>query len=204
MQGKASLARRNSHIGVSRTNNRGEASPTTSARQRRKSGVISAAAIKRWEKKAAMPGVSLVADVAEHLERTTGGNEKELAGSSDAVHIIKINKQNEQQSAWIYRDNSQVSNSNSNTLMIKFYPFSYHLSICTTVKFWKFASVMNSRRPSLLQKKEKKTLVAVWLWGAKKKGGTDHQYLSSFRDSTASNILRLCTRSNLEGAICRH
>ena len=99
VQGKASLARRNSHIGVSRTNNRGEASPTTSARQRRKSGVISAAAIKRWKKKAAMPGVSLVADVAEHLERTTGGNEKELAGSSDAVHIIKINKQNEQQSA---------------------------------------------------------------------------------------------------------
>jgi len=40
VQGKASLARRTSHIGVSRTNSRGEASPTKSARQRRKSGTI--------------------------------------------------------------------------------------------------------------------------------------------------------------------
>lgn len=34
-------------------------------------GILSAAALKRWEK-AAMAGVSLVADAAEHLERTAG------------------------------------------------------------------------------------------------------------------------------------
>ena len=36
-------------------------------------GILSAAALKRWEK-AAMAGVSLVADAAEHLERTAGEN----------------------------------------------------------------------------------------------------------------------------------
>lgn len=63
-QGRGSSSRRNSNIGVIRSTNKGESSHTKSTRQRRKS-----AAIKRWEK-AAMAGVSLVADAAEHLERT--------------------------------------------------------------------------------------------------------------------------------------
>lgn len=73
-QGKGSLTRRNSHMGVSRSISKGESSPTKSTRQRRKNGALSAAAIKRWEK-AAMAGVSLVADAAEHLERAAVRNE---------------------------------------------------------------------------------------------------------------------------------
>ncbi|XP_021774528.1 TSL-kinase interacting protein 1-like isoform X3 [Chenopodium quinoa] len=66
--GKGSSTRRCSSIGVIRSSNKGEPSHKKPSRQRRKS-----AAIKRWEK-AAMAGVSLVADAAEHLERTSGEN----------------------------------------------------------------------------------------------------------------------------------
>ncbi|XP_021774529.1 TSL-kinase interacting protein 1-like isoform X4 [Chenopodium quinoa] len=71
--GKGSSTRRCSSIGVIRSSNKGEPSHKKPSRQRRKSGAVTAAAIKRWEK-AAMAGVSLVADAAEHLERTSGEN----------------------------------------------------------------------------------------------------------------------------------
>ncbi|KAL9235895.1 hypothetical protein vseg_010626 [Gypsophila vaccaria] len=64
--GKGSSMRRSSNLGITKISNKGESSPTKSTRQRRKT-----AAIKRWEK-AAMAGVSLVADAAEHVERTSG------------------------------------------------------------------------------------------------------------------------------------
>ncbi|KAM7526187.1 hypothetical protein LguiA_016089 [Lonicera macranthoides] len=67
--GKGSSLRRNANIGINRTNCKGESSPVKKARQRRKPGTASTAAYKRWEK-AAIAGVSLVADAAEHLERT--------------------------------------------------------------------------------------------------------------------------------------
>ncbi|KAL2933236.1 TSL-kinase interacting protein 1 [Bienertia sinuspersici] len=70
-QGRGTSTKRNSNMGVIRSNYKGESSQTKPPRQRRKSGAVSAAAIKRWEK-AAMAGVSLVADAAEHLERTAG------------------------------------------------------------------------------------------------------------------------------------
>lgn len=94
-QGKGYLARRNSNISVSRSNGKGETSPIKSARQRRKSGVISAAAIKRWEK-AAMAGVSLVADAAEHLERTAGGNEAHPHGGLTLLSIQAVDCSMEQ------------------------------------------------------------------------------------------------------------
>lgn len=60
--GKASL-KRSGNIGVNRSN-KGDSSTVKPPRQRRKP-----AAYKKWEK-AAIAGVSLVADAAEHLERT--------------------------------------------------------------------------------------------------------------------------------------
>ncbi|KDP29153.1 hypothetical protein JCGZ_16542 [Jatropha curcas] len=72
--GKGSL-KRNVNIGVIR-NNRGDSNAMKPARQRRKQGVVSTAAYKKWEK-AAIAGVSLVADAAEHLERTAINKEVE-------------------------------------------------------------------------------------------------------------------------------
>uniref|UniRef100_A0A2C9V8E6 Uncharacterized protein n=1 Tax=Manihot esculenta TaxID=3983 RepID=A0A2C9V8E6_MANES len=65
--GKGSL-KRNVNIGVIRSN-RGDSTAMKPARQRRKQGIFKSAAYKKWEK-AAIAGVSLVADAAEHLERT--------------------------------------------------------------------------------------------------------------------------------------
>ncbi|CAK9182606.1 unnamed protein product [Ilex paraguariensis] len=62
--GKGSSLRRNVNMGINRSNCKGDSLPKT-ARHRRKT-----AAYKKWEK-AAIAGVSLVADAAEHLERTT-------------------------------------------------------------------------------------------------------------------------------------
>ncbi|XP_010241825.1 PREDICTED: TSL-kinase interacting protein 1 [Nelumbo nucifera] len=71
--GKGSSLKRNVNTGINRSNNKGHSS-TSKTRQRRKTGA-SPAAYKRWEK-AAMAGVSLVADAAEHLERETA-NQKD-------------------------------------------------------------------------------------------------------------------------------
>ncbi|XVF07867.1 hypothetical protein REPUB_Repub06bG0176700 [Reevesia pubescens] len=65
--GKGSF-KRNNNVGVNRSNSKGESNTMKPARQRRKPGA-SSAAYKKWEK-AAIAGVSLVADAAEHLERT--------------------------------------------------------------------------------------------------------------------------------------
>ncbi|KAL4312397.1 hypothetical protein GQ457_01G016440 [Hibiscus cannabinus] len=71
--GKGSF-KRNSNVGANRSNSKGESNTMKPARQRLKS-VASSAAYKKWEK-AAIAGVSLVADAAEHLERAT--NDKEV------------------------------------------------------------------------------------------------------------------------------
>ncbi|KAK1421149.1 hypothetical protein QVD17_23276 [Tagetes erecta] len=56
--------------GVSNQNNcKGGSSPVKQARPKRRSGTASTAAYKKWEK-AAIAGVSLVADAAAHLEQT--------------------------------------------------------------------------------------------------------------------------------------
>ncbi|EOY07887.1 TSL-kinase interacting protein 1, putative isoform 1 [Theobroma cacao] len=72
--GKGSF-KRNTNVGVNRSNSKGESNTMKPARQRRKPG-SSSAAYKKWEK-AAIAGVSLVADAAEHLERTTTDKEAE-------------------------------------------------------------------------------------------------------------------------------
>lgn len=70
--GKASM-KRNVNIGVNRSN-KGDSSTMKPARQRRKPGAVSSVAYKKWEK-AAIAGVSLVADAAEHLERAATDKE---------------------------------------------------------------------------------------------------------------------------------
>ncbi|KAJ6407463.1 hypothetical protein OIU84_010871 [Salix udensis] len=68
--GKGSL-KRNVNLGVIRNSDKGDLTAMKPSRQRRKP-----AAYKKWEK-AAIAGVSLVADAAEHLERTTTDKEVE-------------------------------------------------------------------------------------------------------------------------------
>ncbi|KAI4353603.1 hypothetical protein L6164_002539 [Bauhinia variegata] len=60
--------KRNVSLGINHSNTRGDPTTMRSSRQRKKPGMITAAAYKKWEK-AAIAGVSLVADAAEHLER---------------------------------------------------------------------------------------------------------------------------------------
>ncbi|KAL2333798.1 hypothetical protein Fmac_015011 [Flemingia macrophylla] len=60
--------KRSVNMGVSRSNTKGDSNAMKPTRQRKKYGMISTAAYKKWEK-AAIAGVSLVADAAEHLER---------------------------------------------------------------------------------------------------------------------------------------
>lgn len=71
--------KRNANIGVNRSNNKGDSSTMKPPRQRRKPGAPSAA-YRKWEK-AAIAGVSLVADAAEHLERAI--YDKEIVDDQD-------------------------------------------------------------------------------------------------------------------------
>ncbi|XP_026439954.1 TSL-kinase interacting protein 1-like isoform X1 [Papaver somniferum] len=68
--GRGSSVKRNVNTGINRKNNKCDLATVKTAKQRKKTGSSSSAAYKKWEK-AAMAGVSLVADAAEHLERTT-------------------------------------------------------------------------------------------------------------------------------------
>ncbi|GJV88476.1 TSL-kinase interacting protein 1 [Tanacetum coccineum] len=80
--GKGSSLRRNANTCLDR---KGDLSAVKQARQKRRPGTKSTAAYKRWEK-AAIAGVSLVADAAEHLEQTA------LDRLVDAVQHMQRNK----------------------------------------------------------------------------------------------------------------
>nr|GMC89028.1 TSL-kinase interacting protein 1 isoform X1 [Ipomoea batatas] len=72
--GKGSSLKRHINIGANSTSCKTDSSLLKTARHRRKIEAGATAAYKRWEK-AAIAGVSLVADAAEHLERTTTDKE---------------------------------------------------------------------------------------------------------------------------------
>ncbi|KAL3513109.1 hypothetical protein ACH5RR_025826 [Cinchona calisaya] len=72
--GKGSCLQRHPNIGLNRGNFKAGSSSLKTARHQRRTGAASKAAYKRWEK-AAIAGVSLVADAAEHLERTATDKE---------------------------------------------------------------------------------------------------------------------------------
>ncbi|KAK4799083.1 hypothetical protein SAY86_024448 [Trapa natans] len=74
------IFKRTVSLGMPRGNNKGESAPIKQPRQRRKPSFISSTAYKKWEK-AAIAGVSLVADAAEHIERT----------ASDLTECAKLN-----------------------------------------------------------------------------------------------------------------
>ncbi|KAL8508782.1 hypothetical protein ACS0TY_016121 [Phlomoides rotata] len=74
--GKGALFKRHVNIGMTRTNSKVDQASVKTVKHRRKTGVASTAAYKKWEK-AAIAGVSLVADAAEHLERVDTDKENE-------------------------------------------------------------------------------------------------------------------------------
>lgn len=79
---KGPSVKRNVNVGINRSICKGDSLPPKTVRQRRRpAGTVSTAAYKRWEK-AAIAGVSLVADAAEHLERATTDKEVEHAQST--------------------------------------------------------------------------------------------------------------------------
>lgn len=91
---KGSSLKRNINMGVVRGNSKGDLSTvkTVRQRQRRKSaGSVSSAAYKRWEK-AAIAGVSLVADAAAQLEQTDTVKEVEhdqgTLGHNGSNHVV--------------------------------------------------------------------------------------------------------------------
>lgn len=84
---KGSSSRRYSNVGGNCGNSKGYSPTTKAAKQRRKPvGPVSSSAYKRWEK-AVIAGVSLVAEAAEHLERTADGkdvgNDQCMLGEKD-------------------------------------------------------------------------------------------------------------------------
>ncbi|KAJ8537771.1 hypothetical protein K7X08_014311 [Anisodus acutangulus] len=84
--GKGSSLKRYVSMGVNRSNAKSDSSPVKNARHRRRIGSASTAAYKRWEK-AAIAGVSLVADAAEHLERATIDKDVGLVQNSQVAGI---------------------------------------------------------------------------------------------------------------------
>lgn len=66
---KGTSVKRNSNVNISFS--KGALPPAKPVKQKRRAGLVATAAYRRWEK-AAMAGVSLVADAAEQLERGTG------------------------------------------------------------------------------------------------------------------------------------
>ncbi|XP_019236401.1 PREDICTED: TSL-kinase interacting protein 1 isoform X2 [Nicotiana attenuata] len=83
--GKGSSLKRHVTMGVNRSNTKVDSFPVKNARHRRKIGSVSTAAYKRWEK-AAIAGVSLVADAAEHLERATIDKDVGLVQNSQGIN----------------------------------------------------------------------------------------------------------------------
>ncbi|KAF5737535.1 TSL-kinase interacting protein 1-like isoform X1 [Tripterygium wilfordii] len=85
------LVKRNANSGGNRCGNKGDTTATKPNSQRRKQGrVVSSAAYKKWEK-AAIAGVSLVADAAEHLERTVTDKEVEdVQCMPDATENLRL------------------------------------------------------------------------------------------------------------------
>ncbi|XP_057805364.1 TSL-kinase interacting protein 1 [Salvia miltiorrhiza] len=119
--GKGSLFKRHANIGMSRNNCKVDQASVKTVKHRRKNGLASAAAYKRWEK-AAIAGVSLVADAAEQLERvdtdketeyqeTPGHNGPQLVG--EMVHSLQKSARNT-----LNEDNSQ----NPSKLKLQLFP----------------------------------------------------------------------------------
>ncbi|GFP90782.1 tsl-kinase interacting protein 1 [Phtheirospermum japonicum] len=74
--GKGALFKRHVNMETGRNNCKVDPASVKTAKHRRKTGLATAAAYKRWEK-AAIAGVSLVADAAEHLEKVDTDKEIE-------------------------------------------------------------------------------------------------------------------------------
>ncbi|XP_075498849.1 TSL-kinase interacting protein 1-like [Primulina tabacum] len=119
--GKGSVLKRHGNVEMM---NRAKVDPTSvkAAKHRRKTGIASAAAYKRWET-AAIAGVSLVADAAEHLERVNSNKDIELGqensgheGSQQVVEMMNAIPASSQK--LFYQNNIQ----NSAKLKLQLFP----------------------------------------------------------------------------------
>ncbi|KAK4782915.1 hypothetical protein SAY86_007289 [Trapa natans] len=79
--------KRGMSLGTNRGNNKGESMSAKQTRQRRKPGLISSSDYRKWEE-AAIAGVSLVADAAEHLERNAADAAERIKNIVDAAKPV--------------------------------------------------------------------------------------------------------------------
>ncbi|KAL6585400.1 TSL-kinase interacting protein 1 [Orobanche minor] len=120
--GKGALFKRHMNMETSRTNCKVDPPSVKTAKHRRKTGLATTAAYKRWEK-AAIAGVSLVADAAEHLEKVN--TDKEIENfqrnpGGDGSHIVGEVAQSIQLSPQI-KFNENI-NPNSTKLKLQLFP----------------------------------------------------------------------------------
>ncbi|GAB2264075.1 hypothetical protein Droror1_Dr00026209 [Drosera rotundifolia] len=131
---KGSSVRRNRNVGVCR---KGETSPTKVSRQRRKPGAVSATVNTKWEK-AAIAGMSLVADAAEFLERAACNNVDISQGRLDepALQETVVNREqcgvgiSEQGQSCLLNasgtDPALGNSQNTSKLKLQLFPFNEH------------------------------------------------------------------------------
>ncbi|KAL0426421.1 UNVERIFIED_CONTAM: TSL-kinase interacting protein 1 [Sesamum latifolium] len=120
--GKGALFKRHLNIGMSRTNCKVDPASIKTAKHRRKTGLASTAAYKRWEK-AAIAGVSLVADAAEHLERVDTDKEidnvQETPGHDGSQLVGKVAQSLHASSQSMFNENNIH---NSGKLKLQLFP----------------------------------------------------------------------------------
>ncbi|KAL0336907.1 UNVERIFIED_CONTAM: TSL-kinase interacting protein 1 [Sesamum calycinum] len=120
--GKGALFKRHLNIGVSRTSCKVDPASIKTAKHRRKTGLASTAAYKRWEK-AAIAGVSLVADAAEHLERVDTDKEidnvQETPGHDGSQLVGKVAQSLHASSQSMFNENNVH---NSAKLKLQLFP----------------------------------------------------------------------------------
>ncbi|CAA0842921.1 TSL-kinase interacting protein 1 [Striga hermonthica] len=136
--GKGASLKRNMPMETGRNNCKIDPTSAKTAKLRRKTGLASAAAYKRWEK-AAIAGVSLVADAAEHLEKVDtnkgGVNFQETPGHDGSKLVPEV----AQQTSPEIKSNENNSN-NSMKLKLQLFP----IDECT-----RKALEMDNRNPHL-------------------------------------------------------
>ncbi|XP_047335012.1 TSL-kinase interacting protein 1-like [Impatiens glandulifera] len=88
---KGSSTRRNANTKNNGSNRKVEFPPVKKTSQRKKPSTASTSSYKKWEK-AAMAGVSLVADAAEHLERETVDKENTCVNASLGQHACDTSR----------------------------------------------------------------------------------------------------------------
>ncbi|KAL3623344.1 TSL-kinase interacting protein 1 [Castilleja foliolosa] len=125
---KGASFKRQLHIETGRNNCKVDPASVKTSKHRRKTGLATAAAYKRWEK-AAIAGVSLVADAAEHLENVYTDKEIENLqetpchdGSGHHVREVAHPLQKSPQIKFNNNNNNNCNSHNSTKLKLQLFP----------------------------------------------------------------------------------